>query len=243
MALTTPKYIANAGLKDNTLKYKWDDWKLEEIYGSEGDAFYNRMSKLSFRANIAFTNACGEWIVHRYDLLSNDPIPIQNIEAAWAGLIDPHYSVYWEPPDKEWLGPIRGALSLAIIFSLEAIGDAYRYNDPEVSADRISNLAEHIMTDPEHFQTWRENVVKRLENLYPRDENDPMGDVVPREALDPNFQFHPELTEKLVQNFLSNLDLSENSFLRSPTEMIEDGFEGTPYRFKMETDRIMRNDY
>lgn len=243
MPLATPRYITQAGIQDRVLRYKWDDWQLEEIFDSEMEAFYGRMRKVAFRANIAFTTACGEWIIHRFGLLSNDPVPIQNMEASWAGIIDPCYSVYWEPLDEEWLGPIRGALSLAIIFSLEAIGDACQYTDPAVSSNRASNLAEHIMTSPGPFRVWRERVVERLERLYPLDEDDPMGDVVPREALDPTFDFRPQLTEQLVQAFLDNLIASANPFLRSPEEVMKEGFKGMPYRFDIEADRIARNDY
>jgi hypothetical protein len=243
MPLTTPHYIVEAGIATTVLKYKWDDWKLDDVFETESQAFHDRMSRISFRANIAFTNACGEWIVHRYDLLSTDPVPLQNMEAAWAGLISPSYSVYWEPPDDEWRGPIRGALSLAIIFSLEAIGDAYHYTDPAVSSDRASNLAEHIIHSPGSFQTWRERVVERLERLYPLDEDDPLGNVVPREALDPEFDFHPEMSDRLVQTFLSSLSPMANPFLRTPEQMIKDDFVGTPYHFDIEADRIARNDY
>ena len=231
MPLAAPKYIVDAGIQDNILRYEWDDWKLEDIFESESRAYYDLMSGVSFRANIAFTNACGEWIIHRYNLLSSDPVPLQNMEAAWAGLIDPCYSVYWEPPDEEWLGPIRGALSLAIIFSLEGIGDAYQYTDPAVSSNRASNLAEHIMSCPEPFQTWRERVVIRLQRMYPVDEDDPMGDVVPREALNPDFDFRLETTEQLVRAYLSNLVPAANPFLRTPEQMLKDGFQGPPYHF------------
>jgi hypothetical protein len=243
MSLSIPKYVAEAGIQDRSLKYEWDDWHLEEIFDSETEVFHARMREVSFRANIAFTNACGEWIIHRYDLLSTDPVPLQNIEAAWAGTIDPAYAVYWEPPDEKWLGPIRGALSLAIIFALEASGDAFQYTDPAVSAYRSSNLAEHIMPAPQTFQEWRERVLKRLRTLYPLNEDDPLGDVVPREALDPDFDFNPEMTQNLVQTYLDHLDPRLNPFLRAPQQMLTSGFVGTPYRFDIEADRVTRHDY
>lgn len=243
MPLSTPRYIRDAEIRDVTLRYEWDDWKLEDIYESETDKFHERMSSISYRANIAFTIACGEWITYRYDVVSNDPVPHEHMEAAWAGLVDPWYAVWWEPPDEYWLGPIRGALSLAIIFTLEARADAYECLDVAESSDHASSVAEHVMTDPNPFRKWRERVVERLERLYPFDENDPMGDVVPKEALDPDFDFRPEMTEQLVQAYLSGLNSYANRFLRTPEEMLDCGFKGIPYRFDIEADSIARNDY
>jgi hypothetical protein len=70
-----------------------------------------------------------------------------------------------------------------------------------------------------------------------------MGDVVPREAMDPDFDFRPDLTEHLVQDFLRGLDPATNRLLRTPKEMLECGFKGVPYTFDMEEDRKNRNDW
>jgi hypothetical protein len=199
------------------------------------------MSKVSYRAIMAFTNACAEWIVHRLILVSDDPEPCQHLEASWAGVIDPWYALYWEPPDEEWAGPIRGALQLAIIFTLEARMDAHACADPARSADYASNLAAHIQTNPQPFHEWREHAVMRLEHLYPFTEDDPMGDVVPREALDPDFDFQPDMTEKLIEVYLNGLNPASNRFLRAAQEMTKSGFKGVPYHFDLRADRAARN--
>lgn len=243
MPLAIPRYIIDARIQDTTLRYEWDDWNVQDIFQSDDRDFEARMSDVSFRGNLAFTNACGEWITHRFNLLSNDPVPLQNIEAGWAAVIDPSYAVYWEPPDEDWLGHIRGPLSLAIMFILEATGNTYDYANPAQDSDHASNLAEHIMTDSKPFQIWRERVVERLLCLYPLDDDDPLGDVVPRQALDPDFDFRPEMTPNLIETYLRSLSTVSNPFLRDPGKMIEAGFVGTPYEFDLEMDRTVRMDY
>ena len=160
------------------------------------------------------------------------------MEASWAGLIDPTYAVWWEPPDELWLGPIRGALQLAIIFTLEARAAAHDYTDPALSADNAWNIAEHIMTNTQPLTEWKERIIDRLERLYPVDKDDPMGDVVPSDV-----DFRVEMTEQLVQAFLSWLDPGTNRFLRTPEQMLELGFKGIPYHFDIKEDRIARDDY
>lgn len=243
MPLTIPRYIRKAKIQDVLLRYKWDDWNVQSFFELESDTFHKRMSGVSYRANIAFTIACGEWVVQRFDLVSDDPVPLDHMEASWAGMIDPLYAVWWEPPDEFWLGPIRGVLQLAIIFTLEAKAAANDYTDPALSAYHAWNIAEHIMTNPQPLTDWRERVVDRLERLYPFNEDDPMGDVVPKEVLDPDFDFQSEMAEQLVQAYLISLDPGTNRFLRTPKQMLEFGFKGTPYRFDIKEDRIARNDY
>jgi hypothetical protein len=80
----------------------------------------------------------------------------------------------------------------------------------------------------------------RLEFYYQRQTDETLGDVVPREALDPNFDFNPERTQFLIDRFLADLSRRTNPFLSSPEKMLEGGFVGTPYVFDMEADRQYR---
>ena len=92
-------------------------------------------------------------------------------------------------------------------------------------------MAEYLLTDPGPYLRWRDRVLERLEVLYPLNPEDPRGAVVPREALDPDIDFHPEQIEDLINNFLKKLKPKTNPFLNPPQEMLEQGFDGTPYHF------------
>jgi hypothetical protein len=243
MALPVPGYIRAARIADPVLRYEWDDWKLRKIFDRDDNSFHERMGRVSYRAALAFTIATGEWVVHRYDAISSDPEPLLHMEAMWAGVVDPRYVKYWEPSDEYWLGPIRGALRLAIIFSLEAMVDAEACGDVGLSSDRSSNVALRVLPDAGPYLAWRELVVQRLEQLYPFDSHDPMGDVVPREALDSEIDFRREMTEELVNRYLRSLTPEANRFLASPEEMVERDFSRTPYRFNLAEDRNDRNEF
>lgn len=243
MGLSEPHYIRAAQVLDPALRYEWDDWQLQAIFDKDENAFRERMGRLSYRAALAFTIATGEWIVHRYDAVSADPEPLLHMEAMWAGVVDSRYVRYWEPPDENWLGPIRGPLRLAIIFTLEAMVDGDACGDVGLSADRAANVAVRVLPDSRPYLTWREQIVERLERLYPFDAADPMGDVVPREAMDPAVEFDASMTEELVDRFLRGLAPGANRFLASPAELREREFQGQPYRFDIQRDRFERNDY
>jgi hypothetical protein len=243
MTLSEPHYIRAARVADVAIRYEWDDWKLQAIFDNDQNDFRERMGRLSYRAALAFTIATGEWTVRRFDAVSVDPEPLLHLEAMWAGVVDSRYVRYWEPPDQYWLGPIRGPMRLAIIFTLEAMVDGDACGDVGLSADRAVNVALRVLPDQRPYLAWRERVVQRLERLYPFDPEDPMGDVVPREAMDPDAEFDVTMTEKLVNRYLRALNPGVNRFLASAEAMREREFPGTPYRFEMKQDRTDRNDF
>ena len=243
MTLPVPGYIAAANVAEPAPRYEWDDWNLPQIFDGDDDGFKRRLERLSYRAILGFTIATGEWIVQRFARLSSDPVPELHLEAMWAGMIDSRYVRYWEPPDSQWLGPIRGALRLAIVFSLEAMVDLDACGEVALSGDRAARVALRVLPDPRPFESWRDRIVARLEQLYPHEKRDPVGDVVPREALDPAVDFRPEQAEALVRRYLAGLDPARNQFLATPEEMRVRRFRGTPYQFDVAEDRMLRNDF
>src|SRR5262249_38497342 len=157
-----------------------------------------RLQGISQRATIAFTIGTAEWIVHRFARISSNPIPLQYLEAAWAMSIEFRYCrVTWDEyksKSDEWVGPIGRPLGLALTRVEYTFEAAIEYGNPEISGAWITNLAQYVLTDPEPYRAWRERVMQRLESLYRFDAREKLGEVVPREALDPDFDFRIELT-------------------------------------------------
>jgi len=74
----------------------------------------------------------------------------------------------------------------------------------------------------------------------PRAPKDPLGDPVPREALDPEIEFRMDQIEALINRFLRGLDPTSNPFLNSADRMREERFVGEPYLYDLTADRIRR---
>jgi hypothetical protein len=243
MTLPVPTYIRAANIQDTSIRYKWDDWDVEQAEEPVDQEFLGRLKGLSQSAMGAFTIGTAEWIAYRFAPFIDDPLPLQFLEASWANLIDFFYcGAVWETyvDDNSWSGPVRGPLGIAMLrvdYTLqEIVGDRH----PEIIAVWINNLVQYVLTDPEPYLMWRERVMERLEALYPSDPQDKLGEVVPRQALDPDFDFRLGETESLINRFLASLDYRANPFLNSPEKMLEQGFEGTPYVFDIEKDRQSR---
>ena len=252
MPVSVPNYIHMAKIQDNSILYAWDDW---DDQGEEplDEDLVARLEGLSQRATLAFMCGTAEWIVHRLARLCDDPAPSDYLETAWAMLVDVRYCGYgsgtwWqEYAMEEWVGPVKGPLGRALDRLEIAMQQlAWEKENPSDRATMLSNLTLYVMTDSAPYRRWREQVLKRLKLLYPRDPEDELGDVVPRQAVDPKFDFKIEQTEFLINEFLSKLDHRSNIFLSSPEGMLEDyddedeGFNGTPYIFDIEADRKAR---
>lgn len=228
--------ITKSAVQDELLRYEWDDWDRFKSYQSGDSAVFERLSQLSHRANIGFAVACGEWVLHRFGKMSDDPRPLDYLEATWAALIDWRYFHFWEPSGPKWSGPIGGPISLAILFAGEVVDRAAKGEAPARASSALFALASHVLFDVSPLNNWRVRILSRLEKFYPKTEDDPFGDAIPREAFDSDFDFQPLMSEHLINQFLSNLDHTDNSFLMSPEEMFECGFEGLPYSFKISSE-------
>jgi hypothetical protein len=241
--LLVPRYLREAAIASSEIRYEWDDWNVEQAEEPIDDDLYARLESVTLRATVAFTIATAEWIVHRFETLSQDKLPLQYLESAWAQVVSWHYAaVTWEgyTNEKDWHGPVRGPLGVAMKRVHYAIEQAAAGEDPELRAAWISNLAEYLMVESKHFQIWRDKVLERLCSTFPRAPKDPLGDPVPREALDPEIEFRMDQIEVLINRFLRGLDPTSNPFLNSADRMREERLVGEPYLYDLTADRIRR---
>jgi hypothetical protein len=256
MTLPSRQYLATANIRDNVVRYLWDDWKSVPKLENPDEKLEARLETISERAILAFECAAAEWIVYRFGGLDTDPAPWAFLEAAWAMTIDPRYSGYGKGPGwqhfatKGWDGPVRRPIKKALDrleMSIEHLASEYKA-DPSTSAALLHALAAYVMSDPGPYERWAEQVLERFESMYPRDLEDPLGDPVPREATDPSYDFKIERAESLINAFLSGLNYRSNMFLSTPEGMLqhfegEPDFPGTPYVFDLTRDRVARREH
>lgn len=259
MSLGRPEYISAAQIADTDPDYPWDEWKVRDTYEPVDEELLDRFGVLTQAARVAMTIATAEWAVFRFENLSDDPVPLQYLESAWAANIDRAYGTYVETDDDEWRGPIRGPLNMTITIVVDALFCADQSEDTAENPAWMSKLAERVLPARAlpAFRTWRTACLERLERYYSLPETGQDEDrdefeglfaseekefPVPREVFDPTFDFRPELTEVLLNNYLAGLKPQDNEFLQSPEAMREAGFEGTPYRYNREGQKAGEDD-
>jgi hypothetical protein len=232
--LTIPEYIRRLEIDVEPVLYSWNDADPGSIHRQD-ERLATLIAKATDRAVVALSCGFAEWIAWRLHKKVNVLVLLHEIEATWAGIIDWRYLVPLSradaaPRKREWTGPERGP----IYSTFHLLADvAWRARKPSYTAEAsscLSALAAHVLADPAPFLEWRKEVMRRLITVYPFDLKDRGGPPVPRELLDPEYDFRPGLSKQLLSGFLQSLDHTRNPFLRSPAEMIADGFQGMPYQ-------------
>lgn len=233
-------YIDAAHIADPQLNFLWDEWNVKATYEPVRPEEVKRLGGLSRRANAAFAIAIGEWVLARFEGMDADPEPGLFLQAAWAAVIDPRYVREIEIVDEEWRGPVRGPISMALTFVIDALFAEEAGPNASFNPAWAAVFARHVLPTARDFDAWFAFVLDRLEPLYPcvpdadadwfEQENN-WGAPVPAEAFDPARTFALASAEPLIQGLLARLDPERNPFLLRPRQMLEYGFKGTPYRF------------
>jgi hypothetical protein len=235
-------FIRRATVPDRHLSYRWDEWGNEVFLAPVDEQLAARLQRLSQRANVALSSTTAEWIISRFASLVDLTEPLQCLEAAWVQQIDFQYSWDWDL-DESWKGPVKGPIRMTIEQVSLAVEKRRDYMDPSSCTAELDKLARYLIPDPGPYILWRDRILLRFEELYTVDPEDQLGDPVPREATDRDFDFDLAETERLVNEFLQQVDYNDNPLLSTPDMMLEDDFDGTPYVFNLRADRQKRQDW
>lgn len=232
MAFTPPPYIVRAKSLKAPITYDWDDQQADDYFLKPDERLRTEIRVISKRGTLSLSLGFAEWVAWRSDNEVVQSTVLPALEAIWAGGVDWKYLSTRNSPSWEgWSGPVLGPL--AIVF--RTLADIIRLTKREQFASPesvcLSRLCEHVVPSLTAFKSWRRSVIKRLKETHPKTQGDPLGDAVPREALDPAFDYRPEQDKELIRQFLCGLDFKKNPYLASPAEMKKAGFKGTPYSY------------
>jgi hypothetical protein len=205
-------------LQGMPVSHAWDDWDPYPLVGEPDPAVVDALAGLSQRAKKAFAIAAAEWVVFRFGKLSDDSLPLEYLEASWAGLVDWDLAYVWEPDRDHAAGPVAGPLDMAVR-TLTNTHTALELAEGEQDAGLLAKLALHVIPDPAAYLAWQKEALARLAALYPFDPGDPYGPPVPRQALDPGVPLAdvaPDKAGPLLNAFINSLDFDRNEFLDKP---------------------------
>jgi hypothetical protein len=244
--LLIPPYIAAARIDSPEVRYRWDEWAdKDQIYQQDTDQeLRQRVAPLSQRGRIALSNGVAEWLVYRFARLLPNQLPLDALEAAWAGVVDRKYVLplaSFRDDDKEdWSGPVMGAIRRGLLFVSDTIDLAWENGATMTFFISLTNLTRYVLPQTEEFDGWLREAIERLGAISPRTPEDFVGEVIPREALDTARPFDEGATEVRIQRFLAALVPGTNPYLASRKTMLNWGFEREPYTFDIAADRESR---
>lgn len=228
MSYSFPDYLVRTRIDQQPVSFEWDDSKYPEKQYDSG-WIINALATTTLRARIVVGLGAYEWIVFRFRNFSKDSAPIQIAEACWAATIHRRYLSYWEFPRSEWVGNVKGPLWCAMTWVQPMVltGDNNPW-DCEEGLSYLSRLAMHVLPEPERFENWLKEVIKRVVHFYSAPPEDPLedlfsereeqrrGPLIAREVLDPAFEYKPDAAERLTKTYLSGLGKQKNPYLCLP---------------------------
>ncbi|MGE0646148.1 MAG: hypothetical protein AB7P24_21040 [Nitrospira sp.] len=246
MSRHQPKYVAEAGVLGSPLLYDWSKDIELKLYAAKDQnvKLCQALDGSNYRAKYSIGIAITEWIIWQFEKHARLDDAHSRIEAAWASAIDPAYagdlkfkltrtSVFNET------AKIDGPMKLALNF-LGSIDAHYATGNIYLAAAVVKQvvLARHVIAEREVLEQWISSTLRQCAQVFPRqvdyDTTTQKYDAshelpVPREFFEPGFTYTPETGKAVLLEFLKTLDYTKNPYLRSPEEMKENGFQGTPY--------------
>jgi hypothetical protein len=230
MYIDIPPYCAKASVDEEPIQFRWGNAQRDEVLLDQPQMMA-RLNAISYRGVLCFSIGVVEWIIWRLSRHLPDETPFQAVQAAWAGNTDWRYLKTLDVPDweNELDEPIGAPLTLAFNLLTEIFIQARRVKPLSQHAAPLLEIPIKIISNPEPYKEWRRFSIQRLTVLCPMRPEDRLGPPVPREALDPEFNYLPEMAKQLLTAFLRTCDYRKNPYLNSLEEMLAAGFEGVPY--------------
>ncbi len=247
-------YISAAGVLDAPATFTWEG--SGSAFGPpESTKLHALMHRLTVCGVATLAVGMQEWILWRLHAGIDVQRFLTHVDAAEAWTIDYRYKeddkLEGTIPDDT---PTNSALGDAV-WVLRLVTAYEHWRHPRSSADAVAlaHIARQIMPPKatsafNKWLNWASQSILRLaprppspwrppdefpsEAAYHKASRPYFGDPIPLEALDPGFDYKPEMRKDLLAKFLSRLDWKTNPFLRSPEEMKKLGFPGTPYQLE-----------
>lgn len=246
-----PGYIQDSGVLNLPAKFTWRGTGLH--YGPEqGTKVHTGFQKLTVSSLATVCALLEEWLLWRLNASMDARLFLDHVDSVLAWEIDPRYRDEASMKFRKDT-PVNQAVRDAVwSVHLATVDELWRH--PEVSDDKaaaVVSVTRQTMTGKplKAFNSWLDFALARAAKLEPWPRKRPprradvrteeeyfevtrpyFGRPLPREALDPIFDYRPEQREELLSRFLEGLDWKKNPFLRSPDQMKKLGFRGTPYR-------------
>lgn len=230
------------------LTYPWDDDLELRFFAAkdQNNRLYSAIDQIAFRAKFMLGLATAEWIIWRFHGMADTKDLLQRIEAARTSMMNWRYTKdlrvkVRNAPTFSSEPRVNGPLQLVLNFIGEIHGGyvtGYIYMTEAIV--RTAVLARHVLPDDvkRDFDEWLKESIRRAASVYPPQ---PAYDkktqqyvatteeMVPMELFDPQWNYTPERAKEALRTFLKSLDPKSNPYLRTPSEMKDVGFSGTPY--------------
>lgn len=202
--------------------HSWDEWHVRKYFFFAEKSLFARLDQLTRRANTALTLAVCEWVEEWLSAFTRDKTLEAYIEAGWPAQIDPRHTEFFQIFDDDWRGPILGPSVIAIGIINEVFYQSFEEPRMAFRSCYAINLARHLFGPLEHFESWLERSIRRLEQHHGRltepeepadllEKEFPKGKLVARELFDLTVPYEPERAGEYLTRQTNRVNV-ENPF-------------------------------
>jgi hypothetical protein len=240
--IVRPSWVDFGDADRRVLQFLWDDARVYRDFTGDASSILDIATKLSIRARLVLLVGLYEWIVWRFDGLHRCEEPVQILEAAWCGTVDPRYLGFFELTREAWVGPVEGPLWCAFTYLEKGFRQSHVFHaDTYEAIEFVYLLGLHVLPDTAPFQRWLDATLDRFVQLYPLLPDDPFADLfeerigeylgqfIGRDALNPALPIDMGRDRAFLAKSLADARASENPFLASEDDLDDLGFSGVPY--------------
>jgi hypothetical protein len=212
--------------------FAWDEPNfLQYCYFLPGE-LHDRLLELTENANLALAIGSAEWILARFARFDRAADAKQFVDAVWAEMSSEWRCDWFDPPDDDWCGPVRGPILIAITILYDVLAGR---GENHVIADRavwMHNLALHVIEPQAAYVDWHERVIERLESCHSWSveggrepalfaDEFPRGQSVAPEALDLGRPYDPATASAALERFVERERRNGNPFVLESSERPE----------------------
>ncbi len=209
-------YIKSFDFKKVPPTYLWDDTNSETAEALIDKNLLLVLRSSSIQVMGPLTCILAEWLIHRFDELTNTELAKRWVEAGWAGFDNiQNIGKTWEEVRvlDEWRGPLRGPINLAMSHVQWGLEDSVDPDggDPALNTVRLAALVKYTLPESSEFDTWQQKILERIQNYQKSFETSPP---LPPDFFDPSIPVADIKVRNYHASFSKELDFIHNPFLK-----------------------------
>lgn len=226
-----PKAIKKSHSIGHAIDYKWNDKILSTLLdpNGENDQLDKTLNKIGHKASLGLTASLLEWVYWRfkeYDKMSDEIH--HRIEALWSSIENPKNTKPLDF-DTDLSFPVSGFIDGPIwvaLMNVRMIDVLNRKGSSLIQSEVIGLVltVRHLTPEKKTFDKWFKKTISKLANQFPNqnEQIEYSEDVIYDASSEPvichefffsrSFKYNPDSAKKALNNFISNIDATKNSF-------------------------------
>lgn len=193
--------------------FEWDEWKVRKYFYWAKESELEILRRLTPAARIALAIGAAEWVLRRFDRITDTDLATEYLESCWMATVDLNYGQFIPFQWPDWRGPLKAPQLIACGIASTAIYERNEEPDPAWAACYGFNLVRHVLPAAAPFEAWLTTSFVRAEThhslISEALENDVLslkfedGSTVGRSIFEPSTSYSAESAANEMREFVA----------------------------------------